>query len=379
MNLLAKEKILYEILASKTNDKDFIVCFHDYFSFIIEEGLELCVHLSEPMSERNGSKVRIHNLYKEIIVSVEDFIKNIEKFLKKENLEDDFIFQDRLHDTKSLIEGTSYVFNGERLDSIYSEMSDMTRRLRELGFEKELSKYVNKDRHSKLNTDDIIALEKRKLFITEKNNFNKKDIRSLAGVFVRLSNLYAEINKAESSTESRIDMETFLEDLEERNRNEEYTKLMSGKMKVGSFFNRDKYVSDIERFHQSIVVNNTEIVAEENKTGDIFLLKGNDIYHYGVGRLHYDKNGLKEPKYIQMFKNVITYMPDQKDKVRISELEKNISKKDQCGKNYRVNLGKSAKPFNNFLNKNGVKNIHPEKKIPIISVTDEYITFYNKI
>ncbi len=379
MNLLAKEKILYEIVVSKTNDKDFIVCFHDYFSFITEKGLELCVHLSEPLNERNEDKKRLETLYGEIVVQARDFVKNIEKFLKKENLEDDFIFQDRLHDTKSLIEGTSYVFNGERLDSIYSEMSDMTRRLRELGFEKELSKYVNKDKNSKLNTDDIIALEKRKLFIAEKNNFNKKDIRSLGGVFVRLSNLYANIMKAESSTGNGINMETFLEDLEDRNKDDEYTKLMSGKIRTSSFFSRDKYISEVERFHQSIVVNNPEIVAEENKKGEIFSLKDNDIYHYQIGRLNYEMNGLKEPKYIQMFKNVITYMPAEKDKVRISELEKNISKNDQCGKNYRVNLGKSAKPFNNFLNKNGVKNIHPEKKIPIISVTDEYITFYNKI
>ena len=143
---------------------------------------------------------------------------------------------------------------------------------------------------------------------------------------------------------------------------------MSGEIRTGSFFDRDKYISDVERFHQSIVFSNSEIDTEENKTGEIFSLKDDDIYHYEIGRLHYDKNGLKEPKYIQMFKNVITYMPKQKNKVRISELEKNINKKDQCGINYRVNLGKSAKPFNNFLKKNGAKNIHPEKKVPVISV-----------
>jgi len=222
---LSKERILYETLVSKTNDKDFIVSFHDYFSFILEESIELCIHLNEPLNERNEDKKKLEALYGEIIVPVKDFVKNIEKFLKEEGLEDDFIFNDRLQDTKSLIAGTTYVLGGERLDSIYSEMSDITKRLRDLGFEKELSKYVNKDKNSKLNTDDIIALEKRKLFITEKNNFNKKDIRSLGGVFIRLSNLYANIVKAESSTEDKIDMETFLEDLEERNRNNEYKNL----------------------------------------------------------------------------------------------------------------------------------------------------------
>ena len=374
---LSKEKIFYEMLVSKTSDKDFIVSFHDYFSFILKEGIELCVHLNEPMNERSEAKNRLKDLHCEIIASVEIFVKNIEKFLKKEKLEDDFIFQDRLQDTKSLMEGTMYVLGGERLDSIYSEMSDMTRRLRDLGFEEELSKYVNKDKNSKLDTEDIIALEKRKLFIVEKNNFNKKDIRSLAGVFIRLSNLYANIVKAESSTEDRINMETFIEDLEERNRNEEYTKLISGKIREGSFFKRDKYISDIERFHQSIVINNTETSTENNNNRSIFYIKDGDIHHHEIGKLSYKKKVLDDPKYIKMFKNIIRYMPDGKNKIRVNELEKRIGKNNTLGDNYRANIGKNAKSFNNFLKRNGVQNIHPNNKEIIINVTDDFITFNN--
>lgn len=376
---LQKEKILYETIIKTKNDKDFIVSFHDYLSFISKEGIELCYHLNEPIKERDEEKNKLESLYSEIVTSTKEAIKNLEIFLKKENLEKDPVFEDRLMDAKSLINNTMYVLDGERLDSIHSELSDIMRRLLELGFEKELSKYVRKDKNSKLNTEDIIALEKRKQFISEKNNFNNKDTRSLAGVFFRLVELYLNIDKAENSNGNKIRVEKLFEDLHERNKETEYTKLMSGNILDGSYFKKDKYMSDIERFHQSIVMNNLETDKKENKTGSIFSLKSNDIYHYEIGKLSYKMTGLKEPKYIKMFKNIITYMPDQKDKIRVIELEKNINKKDKCGNNYRINLGKSAKPFNNFLKKNGVKNIHPDKKEPILSVTDEYITFYNKI
>lgn len=376
---LQKEKILYETIINTKNDKDFIVSFHDYLSFISKEGIGLCSHLNEPIKERNEEENRIEALYIEIITSVKETIKSLKIFLKKENLEQDPIFEDRIRDAKSLINNTTYVIGGERLDSIQSEMSDTMRRFLELGFEKELSKYVRKDKNYKLNPEDIISLEKRKQYIAEKNNFIKKDARSLAGVFFRLVELYINIDKVENSNGNKIRVEKLFEDLFERNKETEYTKLVSGNISNGSYFKKDKYISDIERFHQSIVMNNLGIDKKENKTEDIFSLKGNDIYHYKIGKLNYRMNGLKEPKYIKMFKNIITYMPNQKEIVRVSELEKNINKIDKCGRNYRINLGKSSKPFNSFLKKNGIKNIHPNKRTPILSATDEYITFYNKI
>lgn len=376
---IQKEKILYETLIKTNSDKDFIASFHDYFSFISKEGIELCYHLNGLIEERNKEKEKIESLYTEIITSVKEAIKNLEIFIKKKNLENDSIIEDRLRDAKSLINNTTYVLGGERLDSIQSEMYDIARRFLDLGFGKELSKYVRKDKNSKLNPEDIIALEKRNQYITDKNNFIKKDACSLTGVFFRLVELYINIDKAENSSGNKIRIEKFFEDLSERNKETEYTKLVSGNILDGLYFKKDKYISDIERFHQSIVLNNLETDKKENKAGSIFYLKDTNIYHYKIGKLSYKMNGLKEPKYIQMFKNIITYIPSQKDKIRISELEKSINKKDKCGINYRINIGKNAKPFNNFLKKNGVKNIHPETKEPILSATDEYITFYNKI
>jgi hypothetical protein len=377
MQKIQKEKILYESLINKASDKDFMISFHDYFSFIEKEGISLCSHLNEPIKERNKDEEHLEKMYAEIIKSIKDFIKNIETFLKKEKLENDFIFQDRIKDAKGLVDNTTQVLGGNRLDSIHSELSDITRRLKELGFEKELEKYVNKDRHSRLNTEDIIAFKKRKQFNSDLNIFQKKDARSLAGVFVRLLTLYAEINKIEGSGEIKINIDTFLSDLGERNKNVEYTKLVSGELTDGRYFKKENYISDVERFHQSIVVNNIEEEASDKK--EIFYLKGDDIYHYKIGLLDYKENGVKDPKYIKVFKNIIKHMPLDKKRIRVEEFEKLLPKNLRVGNVYRDNLGSIGLSFHNFLKRNGVHNVHPKNKKPIIKVTKDYINFLNKI
>lgn len=114
-------------------------------------------------------------------------------------------------------------------------------------------------------------------------------------------------------------------------------------------------------------------------TTPIFYLKGDDIYHYKIGRLTYRPRGLNDPKYIKAFKNVIRYMPPGTKVIRIKELESAMDKQDKIGQNYRMNIGKSARSFKSFLIKNGVINSHPVHKEVIIAATDEYITFHNFI
>jgi hypothetical protein len=156
---------------------------------------------------------------------------------------------------------------------------------------------------------------------------------------------------------------------------------MSGEINQGTYYKKEKYISDIERIHKYIILNNlqTEPKQKEEDIGHIFSIEGDHIHHYKIGLLNYRKSGLKDPKYIQMFKNIITYMPAGTSRIRVSELERIIPKKEQTGTNYRNNLGRNAVSFNNFLKKNGAKNSHPKLKTKIIDVTDEYITFNNKI
>ena len=373
---LKKEQILYESLINKASDKDFMISFHDYFSFIEKEGIGLCSHLNEPIKERNKDEDTLKNLYIEILSSVTKFIKDIELFLKKEGLEKEFLFEDRLRDAKSYLNSAIRVMSVSMLDSIHSEMVDVTRELKKLGFEKELEKYVNKDRHARLNTEDIIAFEKRKQLSSDINIFHKKDARSLAGVFVRLLTLYAEINKMEGVGEIKINIDTFLSDLGERNKNTEYMKLISGELTNGKYFKKENYLSDVERFHQSIVMNNAEEEISDKK--EILYLEGDDIYHYKKGKLKQTKRGAKEYKYIIMLKNIIRYMPTKTSEISIKNFEKNVPKDRSVGTEYRSNLI-SKGSFDKFLADNNLKNSHPDTEEKILHITDTYIYFNNNL
>jgi len=80
--ILDKEKMLYDALASKTSDKDFIISFHDYFSFILSELSNLCVHLYAPMIEHGEEVERLEKVYKEMTEGVANALNEIELFLK---------------------------------------------------------------------------------------------------------------------------------------------------------------------------------------------------------------------------------------------------------------------------------------------------------
>lgn len=126
--------------------------------------------------------------------------------------------------------------------------------------------------------------------------------------------------------------------------------------------------------------NRHNLVVTTKNDNKIFCVKNDQtIHHYKIGSMSYNKNGLDDPKYIKMFRDIILYMPENKNKMRISEFEKLLGKNKYGADKYRNNLGCNAISFSNFLKKNGFKNIHSGNNSKVINVTDEYIEFNNKI
>lgn len=381
-NLLAKEKILYDTVANSSSDKDFFIGFHSYFTFILGGGDKVIIdQIAEKFISRIEEEKSIEAIKDKIVVEATKLLDELIIVSKKLGLQDNQILQEEIQSTKSLLIGSTHVFGGEFLNSLYDDFFDILKRMSDLGYQKEIDSFVELSPSSAIK--DIHAMKERKDYFHKRDSFLKKDARTEEGSLSRLMNLFKEISVLENTdfNSLQVDISNVFRIHAARKMNNEYSKLMSGEIQQGVYYKKEKYMPDIERIHNFIVLNSLDIKNEEKgkDSNKIFFVKNDNIFHHEIGLLHYEKNGLKEPKYIQMFKNIITYMTEDKDKVRISELEKHINKKDQHGANYRVNLGKSAKSFNNFLKKNGVKNIHPEKKVPILSVTDEYITFHNKI
>lgn len=380
-NLLVKEKILYDTVAKSPSDKEFFIGFHAYFTFILDEGGKLIIdHIAEQFVSRAKELESIGKIKSDIIENATKLINELQNISNELGLQDNSVLQEEIRETKSLLDGTTHIFGGEFLNSLYDDLHDVLQRLLDLGYQKEIGHFVE---ISSSRVKEISALRNIKEYFNKRDNFYKKDARTDEGALNRLIILFQEIHELETKEFNSLptDVKNVFKTHVVQKMNTEYSSLMSGKIDEGIYYKKVKYMPDVERIHNFIIFNNLQLENQKSSkdSSKIFYIENDNIFHHEIGLLHYEKNGLKEPKYIQMFKNIITYMPAEKDKLRISELEKNINKKDQCGTNYRVNLGKSAKSFNNFLKKNGVKNIHPEKKVPILSVTDEYITFYNKI
>lgn len=379
--ILAKEKILYDTVANSPSDKDFFINFHTYFFFLLDDGNKLILdHIAEQFVSRAKELESIGKIKSDIIENATKLINELQNISNELGLQDNSVLQEEIRETKSLLGGTTHVLGGEFLNSLYDDLNDVLQRMLDLGYQKEIEHFVE---ISSSRVKEISALKNIKEYINKRDNFYKKDARTDEGALNRLIILFQEIHELETTDFNSLstDIKNVFRTHAVRKMNAEYSSLMSGKIDEGVFYKKAKYMPDVERIHNFVILNNLQLENQKSAKGSdkIFYIENDNIFHHEIGLLHYEKNGLKEPKYIQMFKNVITYMPEQKDKVRISELEKNINKKDKCGINYRVNLGKNATSFNNFLTKNGVKNIHPEKKAPILSATDEYITFYNKI
>ncbi|HMP28251.1 MAG TPA: hypothetical protein PKD85_01540 [Saprospiraceae bacterium] len=376
-NLIKKEENLYNATINATHDKEFFIAFYDYFQFLSNDFLEIVIdNIIESVLERRNDQKNIEKLYEKILSDTKNMLLEIEKLVKKLQLQDEGSLNEDLSTLKRLLNGDSTVIGGEFLDTVNDYCVDVFDKLIKLGHTKKVEKYIKLSKYNK--TESVITLEKRKEFYAKRDGFNKKDARSKAGAFFRLFELFLDITKQENGNLENIEinLRNFLDVHKEKYKNIEYGQLMSGSIQTGNHYSKEKYLADIEILHNAIKIN---FGGKDNPNDQIFYIKDGNIYHYQTGIMSYNLNGLKEPKYITMFKNIINYMPTEKTKIRISEFEKNIIKKDRCGSGYRANLGQSAKSFNNFLRKNGVQNIHPKTRESVLSVTDEFINFCNKI
>lgn len=339
--LLENELLLFNTVQKQTNDWDFSAALVDYFDFMSTDGIKLFTHLHKSAAERGKKEDDIQTMYVELHSSLLIAHKTLTKIVKRLKLETDPIIEDRMRSFGFKVKEPA---NLKAYDSILLEFSDVIKELYRHGYEDEVSSFINKinpDR-SGYSFYDLKPQQDLKECKDALDAFVKEDQHSLAGAFIGLIRVYGQLKRKEKRSVSAA-----------------------------------VYAPDLERIHNSIVINNPRQALSDTKKVKIFEIKNDDIYHHEIGKLVYELNGDKVPKYITLFKNIVAYMPEDKIKLRISEFEKHLPKQEQVGAVYRGNLGKSAASFQNFLKENGVKNIHPVSKQPILAVTDEYITFRN--
>jgi len=379
-NLLEKEHILYNAVANSPSDKDFFIEFHTYFLYVLNADDSLLINsIANKFSSRLKEEKSINAIETEIIKNAVKLLTELEDISKKLKLQNDSALQEEIQSTKSLLSGSTFLYDGEFLDSLYDNLYDILKRISDLGYLKEIESFV--ELSPTFTIKDIHVLKSRKEYLHKRGSFFTRDARTIEGALFRLFNIFKIITVLENTdfNSIHVDTQNVFRIYEARKMTTDFIKLMSGNIIESKHFRKEKYMSDVRRIHDFIIFNNLETEPEQKKetVGRIFYIEKDNIYHYKIGLLNYRKKGLKDPKYIKMFKNIINYVPAETVKIRVSEIQKNIPKKERVGVGYRNNIGENSTSFNNFLKKNGVYNTHPKHKTKIIEATDDYIIFNN--
>ncbi|MCB9809349.1 hypothetical protein H6776_03065 [Candidatus Nomurabacteria bacterium] len=341
--LLQQEKILFDSVMNKETDKDTASAFYDYATFLSGTGVPLVAHLQTQVKEYQNEIAEYEQLYVDIFEKIKTDTQKLKKLVKKLELENDPLFIDRFNDLQNFIDGNWAVSRLTCFDNVRLDYMDILRKLDDLGYNKEIEPYTIVFSSHNQKPKDAYAFEDRKRYYSLLKAFDKKHSQSVVGALTRTMGTLVDLNNPES----------------------EYS------------YTRSSLVAHVDKVHNSIVLNNPGVTKKADSNSKIFWIDGDDIYHYKNGKLTYNIRHTSDPKYIQMFKNIIRYMPQGKNRIRVSEFEKLMPRKDRVGDVYKSNLGNSGTSFHRFLKKNGVHNTHPKSKDPIIKVTKNYINFYN--
>lgn len=340
--LLQRESLLYSTASNQSTNWDFSAALVDYFDFISEDGISLLKHLNKEVSVRTKKEEILEQQWAELDISFHETYDKIDKLVTRLKLHDDYLIQDRMKDFRSLLDYSQYS-GGSRYDSIISEYSDVLRKLENLGHTKEIRQFIAEPSYNKKQFSfyDIKLHQSLKSCKEATSEFQKADRMTLSGALARLVRVYGQLKHVKSEPVSA-----------------------------------ELYKPDLERIHNSIILNNQESEAEKQQ---IFSIRGDDIYHFHTGKLTYTKrpNG-KDPKFINLFKIILEYMPKEQIEIRLEEFNKRPGPKEQFdGETYRIQLMKKGGSFMNLLHRQNIKNVHPDDGEPIIKITNTTIRFNN--
>lgn len=376
---VTKEKMLYETTIDTNSSQSFLVAFADYFSFISTDGIELLSHLSEPTKQRLDEHKIFERDFENIRLAVAEDLARLTKLAVKLNLQNDNLFADRLSCLKTFVDGNYVPSNDDPFSSYDLDMLDAVRELYNRGYKKEAGLFLSTQPTSvdSIRLEHLSAFSQKKEYLTARKDYIKRGDFSIEGAFMRLVGLYIALTKIEGG--NNVDPDDFVLALSDPKSVSNYLQTTKAGAR-NSIPNLDlqKCRQDTQRLHNSIIMNNPD-EAKQSK-GYIFYTKDGDIYHYDKPqKLMYRMRGNSDPVFIQLLRNVIDYMPPNVERMKISEFKKLLPLDKKKADDYRANLSKSAKPFNNFLLKNGVLNVRPDTKEPVLEVTDAYITLRNNL
>lgn len=301
--ILDIENRMFSSTFSKTNEKDFFITFIDYIDFVFQNE-EIALTFFNTQSKRDEEKKILDLKYKEAIEEIFKLRKRINKEVEILKLQNDVVIINENKEIDDFKEGKSKMISGSVIDTYVRRLVGIVERLHFLGHEKVVSKYCSFFKHeNKKFIDKLNHLNKYLEYKDEKEAFDNKDKIEIRGVFERIREKYLLAKNIEkwhkdNVKEMKTNKDAFTNAFMSNGPAFEWKSIIEGR-DIG----RKKYIfdiaetkTDLERFHNHIISNYQENIAEikmvENtvsfnsnssilKCNDttIKITKGKDIYY----------------------------------------------------------------------------------------------------
>jgi uncharacterized protein YaaN involved in tellurite resistance len=127
-------------------DKDFFIAFKDYFEHITNDGSVLISTIFKDFQKILEDEKGLEDLYNLFLKDIENLYAKIVENTVKLKMSENEVIKDCVQDIQSFL--NSSCMDPETLfDNLEMEMRDLLQHIRDLGFEKQVSKFFSISKH----------------------------------------------------------------------------------------------------------------------------------------------------------------------------------------------------------------------------------------
>ncbi len=374
-SVVDKEQKLYESIQQNSHSTNtFLTAFADYFSFLVTDGFALIEHLAPAVVARENDLKALQNKYDEIVQSAGKAVETLEAIVEKNDLESNALLADRISCLRTFATHNHHGSNEHPLGSNELELLDAVKELQRLGYDDEAMSFLNETFNpaKDMRSDNLISFEKRADFLGLHRTFHDQDALSVSGALMRGVKLYHQMLNFNDDT--KITLSEFVEMMQKPVARVTYiNKIKQATLSATNAYPQAGISQDLSRLHNSIVFTLSEI-----QQAKLFEIKQDHIYFQNSKLLYKTTNKGEDYQYIQLFKNVIRYMPERVIELNINEFIKLLPDGvENDPEKYRTQLIGSNTSFEKLLKKHKIINSHPNDSQPIFNITRTSIRFNN--
>lgn len=373
--LVNKEQKLYSAIQSNSHSAStFLTAFADYFGFLVLDGFELIQHLTPAVVVRQKKLQELELKYGAIVTDVGKALVQLTEILEKHKIQNNPVLDDRVSCLRTFASHNHHGSYDRPFGSNDLELLDALKELQRLGYEKDLQLFLNDTYNPEkgIRIENLIAFEKQNAYLRQHTSFHEQDLLSVPGALMRAVKLYHQMQKFADDTQ--ITEAEFVDMTQDSLARVAYkNKLGVATLSTTNAHPREGISQDLSRIHDSIAFN-----LSEAKQAKLFEIKQEHIY-FMSSKLQYKltKQG-NDYQYIELFKNVIRYMPEGVIELNINEFIKSLPDGvENDSEKYRTQLVGINTSFGKLLAKHKIINSHPNDNQSIFNITRTSIRFNN--